>query len=293
MKTKDIFNFNRFGKYFVSDLKTCAANYGLSLLVTALLLPLALYCITVGFNALMSGIWDGPDMWLRATCFLIAMVCIVVQMPVKCYGRITEKQYGSFWLTLPASRLEKFVSMFLMTCIIVPVIGVGCFIGLDAIICALDPTCGGSLVTGVSEVFTKILASGEITVNLANEGVPVEDVEMINEIMTQVTSPWLYIDEIFGITLPFLMGAVFFKSGKTVKTFMALFAFSTAVSIISTPFMTRLAADMMNGVNNGDVMRIFENGIFRNLVLIDTISDAIVNIALIIGIWFRIKTLKH
>jgi hypothetical protein len=116
---------------------------------------------------------------------------------------------------------------------------------------------------------------------------------MINEIMTQVTSPWLYIDEIFGITLPFLMGAVFFKSGKTVKTFMALFAFSTAVSIISTPFMTKLAADMMNGVNNGDVMRIFENGIFRNLILIDTISDAIVNIALIIGIWFRIKTLKH
>jgi hypothetical protein len=293
MKTKDIFNFNRFGKYFVSDLKTCAANYGLSLLVTALLLPLALYCITVGFNALMSGIWDGPDMWLRATCFLIAMVCIVVQMPVKCYGRITEKQYGSFWLTLPASRLEKFVSMFLMTCIIVPVIGVGCFIGLDAIICALDPTCGGSLVSGVNEVFSKILASGEITVNLANEGVSIEDVEMINEIMTQVTSPWIYIDEIFGITLPFLMGAVFFKSGKTVKTFMALFAFSTAVSIISTPFMTKLAADMMNGVNNGDVMRIFENGIFRNLILIDTISDAIVNIALIIGIWFRIKTLKH
>ena len=116
---------------------------------------------------------------------------------------------------------------------------------------------------------------------------------MINEIMTQVTSPWLYIDEIFGITLPFLMGAVFFKSGKTVKTFMALFAFSTAVSIISTPFMTQLAADMMNGVKNGDPMIIFDNGIFMNLVLIDTISDAIVNIALMIGIWFRIKTLKH
>jgi hypothetical protein len=49
----------------------------------------------------------------------------------------------------------------------------------------------------------------------------------------------------------------------------------------------------MNGVNNGDGMRRFENGIFRNLILIDTISDAIVNIALIIGIWFRIKTLKH
>ena len=87
------------------------------------------------------------------------------------------------------------------------------------------------------------------------------------------------------------MGAIFFRSGKTVKTFIALFAFSTAVSIISTPFMTQLAADMMNGAKNGDI--IFDNGIFMNLVLIDTISDAIVNIALMIGIWFRIKTLKH
>jgi hypothetical protein len=55
--------------------------------------------------------------------------------------------------------------------------------------------------------------------------------------------------------------------------------------------MTQLAADMMNGAKNGDI--IFDNGIFMNLVLIDTISDAIVNIALMIGIWFRIKTLKH
>ena len=136
-----------------------------------------------------------------------------------------------------------------------------------------------------------MLASGEVTLNLANESIPIEHVETINKFMNQITSPWLYIDEIFGITLPFLMGAVFFRSGKTVKTFIALFAFSTAVSIISTPFMTQLAADMMNGAKNGDI--IFDNGIFMNLVLIDTISDAIVNIALMIGIWFRIKTLKH
>ena len=289
MKNKDIFNFNRFGKYFVSDLKTCVANYGLSLLVTAILLPIALYAITVGFNGLMSGIWDGPDMWLRATCFCIAMICIVVQMPVKCYGRITEKQYGSYWLTLPASRLEKFVSMFLMTCIIVPVIGIASFIGLDTIICALDHTCGGSLLTGAKDLISRMLASGELTLNLANEGVPIEDVQVLNDVMTQISSPWLYIDEIFGITLPFLMGAVLFKNSKTVKTCIAIFAFSTAVSIISTPFVTKWSADIING----DAMRMFDNAIFRNLVLIDTVSDAIVNIALMAGIWFRIKTLKH
>ena len=133
--------------------------------------------------------------------------------------------------------------------------------------------------------------SGEVQSATSNsyEGVPIEDVQVLNEVMTQISSPWIYIDEIFGITLPFLMGAVFFKNGKTVKTFIAIFAFSTAVSIITTPFVTKWAADIMNG----DAMRMYDNGIFRNLVLIDTISDAIVNIALMIGIWFRIKTLKH
>ena len=93
----------------------------------------------------------------------------------------------------------------------------------------------------------------------------------------------------YALRCCFFASGIFFKSGKTVKTFIAIFAFSTAVSIITTPFVTKWAADIMNG----DAMRMFDNVIFRNLVLIDTISDAIVNIALMIGIWFRIKTLKH
>jgi hypothetical protein len=41
------------------------------------------------------------------------------------------------------------------------------------------------------------------------------------------------------------------------------------------------------------ITRLFDNGFFKNLVLIDTISDTIVNLVLMAGVWFRIKTLKH
>lgn len=293
MKTKDIFNFNRFGKYFVSDLRTCAANYGLSLMTIALLTPIANEVFTGVFKIFLTGEWSGPGMSARAMIFAIAMLCMIVTMPVKCYGKITEKQYGSFWLTLPASRLEKFISMFLMTCILVPLVGAAGYIGLDALLCAIDPTCGGSLATGAAELIRSMFASGDITVNLGNESIPIEDAQMLNEIMLQFTSPWLYIDEIFGITLPFLLGAVYFKSGKTVKTFLALFAFSAAVSAISTPFATRALAEIGEITDPSAIFRVFDNGLFRNLVLIDTVSDAIVNIAIMTGIWFRIKTLKH
>ena len=291
----DIFNFRRFGKYFATDIRTCRANYGLSLLTISLIVPTVLYVVLTAFNLLLTSAWEGPDLGIRVFAFCVAMFCIIVTMPVKCYGRITEKQYGSFWLTLPASRLEKFISMFLMTCIIVPVTGIAIYLGMDALICAFDHTCGNSLVTGGLELIRKMGNLQELTMNLANEKITIEDAALAQEIVNQINSPLLYIDEIFGITLPFLLGAVFFKNGKTMKTLLVLFAFSTAFSIAITPVMESWASDVMTGLNDSTavIRTLFDNGLFKNLALIDTISDTVFNLALMAGIWFRIKTLKH
>ena len=293
MKT-DIFNFRRFGRYFASDIKTCWANYGLSLLTISLIVPVILYVVLTAFNLILTSSWNGPDMGIRTFAFCLAMFCIVVTMPVKCYGRITEKQYGSFWLTLPASRLEKFISMFIITCIIVPLAGIVIYLGMDAIICALDHTCGNNLFTGGVELIRKMHDAQEITFNLMDEQMTVEDAAIAQQVVSQISTPWIYMDEIFGITLPFLLGAVFFKKGKTAKTILALFAISTATSIIMTPFLTDWVVEITNANNAGTLMdSFFNNGLFKNLVLLDTISDAAINIAMLTGIWFRIKTLKH
>ena len=295
MKANDIFNFRRFGKYFASDLRTCWANYGLSLLTISTIFPVGTYILTNAFNLVLRSTWDGPDIGIRSFIFIIATICMVVTMPVKCYGKITEKQYGSFFITLPASRLEKFVSMFLMTCIIAPVLGFALHLGTDAIICALDHTCGRNLVTGAMELIRNMGEMKELTLNFVDESITVENAALAQDIIRQISSPWLYADEIFGITLPFLLGALYFKRGKTVKTILAIFAFSMATSIIMTPYAETWAAEMVSNANadTNTILQMFNNGIFKNLVLIDTISDTVVNLALMAGIWFRIKTLKH
>lgn len=291
----DIFNFRRFGKYFTTDIRTCWANFGLSLLTISLLFPTVLYIVTTAFNLILRSSWDGPDMGIRVFVFAVAMFCLVVTMPVKCYGRITEKQYGSFWLTLPASRLEKFVSMFIMTCIIVPITGTVLYLGADALICALDQTCGRNLVAGGMELLRHMSDLQEFTMNLGEESLTVENATVAQELVRQINSPWLYVDDFFGITLPFLLGAIFFKNGKTVKTFLAIFAFSMATSIIMSPFLADWASEIVTNANNDPqtVISMFSHGIFKHLALIDTITDTIVNLALLVGIWFRIKTLKH
>lgn len=291
----DIFNFNRFGKYFASDIRTCWSNFGLSLLTIAFLFPIATYFITTAFNLVINSTWDGPDMGLRVFVFAVAMLCLIITMPVKCYGRITEKQYGAFWLMLPASRLEKFISMFIMTCIIVPVTGFVLYLGMDALICAIDHTCGNNLIAGGMELIRKMGDLQSLTMNFVDENITIEDAAVVQDILKQVSSPWLYVDEIFAMTLPFLLGAVFFKSGKTVKTFLAIFAFSTAFSIIATPIMTDWMMNIANNMNDDPmaVLELFRKGFFKHLVLIDLISDTVCNLALMAGIWFRIKTLKH
>ena len=295
MKANDIFSFRRFGKYFGTDIRTCQVNFGLSLITISLLFPAALYILSTAFNLLLKSTWDGPDMGTRFFVFCIAVLCLAVTMPVKCYGKITEKQYGSFWLTLPASRLEKFISMFLLTCIIVPVIGIALYAGADALICSLDHTCGRSLIAGGIDLIRNLGDMKEITLNLMDEQLTIENAAATQKIIEQISSPVLYVDEIFGITLPFLLGAVYFKSGKTVKTFLAIFALSTATSILMSPFLSSWTAEIASAAGNDPdaVIQMLSNGIFKHLVLIDTISDTAFYLAMLAGIWFRIKTLKH
>ena len=296
MKNNDIFSFSRFRKYFGSDLRSCSANYGLSLLTISLLTPLATYAIFLIFSIILGDGWGGLSMGTRASFFSIAMACLIVTMPVRCYGKITEKQYGSFWLTLPASRLEKVVSMIIITCIVAPALGVVMYLGMDALICAIDHTCGDSLISAIYGFINEVSLSrdlADIQINLADGGITLED-STIN-VIQQMTSPWLYIDDIFGITLPFLLGAIFFKSGKTVKTILSMAAITTVLSIIIVPLAMSYIESYFDKFH--DVMissqAILNSGIFKHMALIDTISDTIVNLSLLTGIWLRVKTLKH
>ena len=296
MKTNDIFDFRRFGKYFASDIRTCAANYGLSLLALTILAPIATELITAGFSLLLDLTWQGAWLGLRVGVFAIAMLCLVVTMPVKCYGKLTDKQYGAFWLMLPASRLEKFISMLLICSIIVPALGLVMYLGVDALICAIDHTCNQSIVAGafdlMDEITTFKMNMGGVEVDVPKESIMA--VENGSRFIRQITNPWLYVDELLCVSLPFLLGAICFKKGKTAKTFLAMAAFSMALSMLMTPLMMAMVSKFAMAASEEEAMKMmFESGFYNNLIWIDIVSDTLLYGGIIAGIWFRIKTLKH
>ena len=117
----NIFDIKRFGQYFLYDLRRAWNNYGLSLLLMGLI-PIILY-VVYQLISLVSGRGTGlvPDPMKFVGLF--AVLCVVLLgAGTKLYGFVTEKRAGSDFVMLPASTTEKWLSLALMVCIVLPVV---------------------------------------------------------------------------------------------------------------------------------------------------------------------------
>ena len=272
----------------MSDIRTCIADYGLSLILISMM-GVIIYIGTILMGLIFNGTWEGPEIEFRLTTFAVCMFVLVVTMPVKCYGKITAKKEGSDWLMVPVSQMEKFLSMVIMTVFIVPVVSAATYLCLDAITCAIDNTCGVSLIGSFRNLIVNFAGMTATTYSEA------EVMPGLLEFIRQVSNPLLYVDDIIGICLIFLLGAIVFKTGKTAKTILAFFITTTVLGLILTPIIMHYFGGLaINFPDNPQMTaEMFNLGIFRHVALIYTINDTIVNLALMTGIYFRIKTLKH
>lgn len=275
---KDIFNIRRFGKYFVSDLRGAAANFGLSLVLLACS-GIIVYLFMGFFSLITSGTWDGSGMAIRFATLAISYVVLMISMPTKCYGHLTDKRAGSAWLMIPASTLEKYLSMVLITIVVIPVIFFGLHCGLDAILCAIDPNCGDSFFTIMGTIPSLLDEIPEIAVA---------------EFVTDMMRPYSFIDDhVYGI-LVFLLGAICFKKNKSAKTILCLIGLSMGVSMIVSPVVLHSMVSMAGSLAEiSDPSVIFNSPLFNNLKVFDTVSDLVLMAGLLVAVYFRVRTLKH
>ncbi len=287
----DIFNINRFGRYLMTDVRNAVSNYGISILVMA---TLGLSCnVFAGlFNMIVSDGWQGMGIYVRTALFLIAITVTLLSAPSKLYGHITEKKAGSAFLTLPVSTLEKTLSMVIVSCILVPAVFVIVYLSIDLIVCACDSTCGRSLVEAVTTFKVEILDG--MRVSMAELSVVMNNPEAL-------VNPLLYIDDIIGVSLLFLLGALLFKKSKIAKTIGSIILICMVLSMIATPLLVSgIKYDMVQLMLNNELTPVTFSQHFpvltwicRNLALADTINDTVINLLLICLIWLRVKKISH
>lgn len=271
------FKISRFGKYFVYDLKRQWKNTGMLMLIFALS-PVIFYMLYMFFAALFDGglmkIFigleiDGPAGGTRFGVFAVMSTIFVMLFPSRAYGEITNKEKGSEWLMLPASRLEKFTSMMLISLIVIPLVYVVVYFLSDAFVCLLDKSCGDSLM---SFRINKEIGSSDFVI--------------------PANGFWILASSIVGNAIVFLLGGLIFKKWKVVGTVLVLFALQMVFSGLLSVFITNADLDWWGNW--------FADWTIRHADSIDIWLNAFINfwLLLILAIcgtwsWFRIKRLQH
>lgn len=275
----DILNLKRFGKYLASDLKACISQSGITFGVAAAT-PVILYFFYGIFHLIFCGEWGGATLGWRLSLFIVVLIVTLIALPVSCYGKLTDKRSGSQFLMLPVSSFEKTVSMIIISCIIVPLAFVACYGVLDALICLSDSGCGTSILS-----FSYL---SELKDTLVEVDIP----EKYAGSFSAMVNPLLYLDDIFCIIMTFLLGALWFKSGKVAKTILVIIALSIAMSIAAFPIMVDISKSV---IASNDPNMVFERfgWIYGHLGLVDTVSDTVGNLVLATLIFLRVKTIKH
>lgn len=273
----ETFSFQRFWNYLKYDLKQLHRNNGRAVVLLGFL-SLLCYLVSVIFSLVFTGRWEAPSLAARAIIFVLGAFILVLHT-TRTYGYLTEKRAGSAWLMVPASSLEKFISMVLVTVVICPVTYVLSYLSLDAVICLFDSTAGGSVLMGSGYLLDRV-----------EEGLIQAGEEGFHFNMALLLIP-AAIQFIYNI-LYFLLCGISFKKWKLVGSFAVLLVVEIAiVSLVS--FMTSHFAWLelylnVDASNPADAIA-FLNGLMNW----GTAINLLILAGMGAGVYYRIKTLKH
>ena len=142
-----IFNFRRFSEYLLTDIRRVSQRLGgfWLIIVTAAVIPL-LYTLTYEFSMKCPD-YNSVTLVLFFLILMVTMTALAASITSKCYGIITDRNEGGNFLMLPASALEKTISMILITGVLAPLLFLSVLLATDIICNALSADrCGYSLL---------------------------------------------------------------------------------------------------------------------------------------------------
>ena len=265
----NVFDFKRFGNYFLYDLRRTRNNYGISLLLMGLM-PVAFYLV-YQFISLISGngLTPMPDE-LQVIALFVSIVVVMLGAGAKIYGSITEKRAGSDFLMLPASTLEKWLSMVLVVCVVLPVVLFALLFASDGIMSLFFPNSYGT------RIFEMDFMSGFFNGLAEDEG-------FYFNLPAATFLNWC------ESLLIFTLGAVCFKKSKVAKTILCLIGFSMVLS----PLMVLIFGN--TNIDSDWLIEHFNDPDHAVSAINWTLSIlyTVVLGGLLAGLYFRLRTLKH
>lgn len=122
----EIFNFNRYSKTVKSDLNTYGKKAISPLIILTAIMP---------FNLMLRSILGGHEVSIETRIYVIGVLTFILLyiVPFIMYKNANHRKRGVDYIMLPASGLEKFLSMLFICSILTPIIFIGSYLIVDTI----------------------------------------------------------------------------------------------------------------------------------------------------------------
>lgn len=263
---KEVFDLRRFGNYFTYDLNRAVTRYGLTALILGAM-PILLLFFNWFFSFLFDGDGSASTGIIQSWPFII-MIILCMSFGPRVYGAVTDRKVGTEWISLPASALEKTLSMLLLTCVVLPAAMIALLTASNAVVSLFVPDFGSILPFGsIDGLF------GEV---MSDEG--------------YFNFPLIFWLNWCESILVFTLGAICFKRNKVGKTLLCLIGIGMLLSILMVAIFhtTQLSGD--------DLERLFGDfDAARAQTWLNVALNCIYGVVfalLIGGLYARIKTIK-
>ena len=275
------FSFNRFKNLLLKDGKMYIRNYGTSLIVFCCLN--AIFWI---FNLLFGSSSE--------SAFRFGMLCLwtglaLMMAPEKVYGKANLSREGVGFAMLPASSLEKFVSMFIYCAIVTPIV---VFFGgylVDTLL-SLFPFGGfeKSIHLYTINEIVRMIDNSEGVFQNGDMAVSFTDVFPVAAIRIS-----LYMGIIQWAAI-FMLGNMLFKKRKTGRTFACYLGISYLLSTVFGLAFTSSSSHLkqwfenMDSVSEEEMLQIAHNGSIGGMVFVILITAVLLYFT-----YRKIKTQKY
>lgn len=252
----NVFSFKRFGNFFMYELSHIGSRFTHDMLTMGIL-PLIMATFSVVLNLIQGDELTYSSFESARSIYLLVLILIPIMYPARMYGRITDKKGGADWMLIPASGLEKFISVMLINVVVVPGILLLMLFACDKLLWL---------------IFGDVYGTGwfSLLAELPFELILVAVLSLVNTSLT------------------FLLGAICFRKAKVAKTILVLFGLSVLISVVITSLLSvdgvqMWAEQMAEGL---DVIPYEAINIWLNISIFGCM------ILLAGAIYYRLKTIK-
>ena len=275
------FDINRFGKVISLDVKRYVSQFGLTFLILSAM-PIVLWLFSLAFGFTMPCV-------ARVAIASITVWLSAILVPAKAFGHINLQREGVSFAMLPASNIEKFLSIAIL-CILTPIAVMACSYGIDSLLTLLpwggfDKFVSGGVMQSINYYLISIAAYGD----------DVEETKSIISLFDHIAANeelYMFVSALFTVGL-FLLGNSLFKTHQTAKTLALMIGMSYVASMVMQVFMLSNGEMAELRQNPSDFTFDKANILIRTVFLSREIIDALLAVGLFVGTFFKLKNQKY